>query len=90
MEKGYRIFIEKNAIKQLRKIDKNQQLLIYGFIKKNLEGTSAPRMFGKALKGNLGDYWRYRVGNYRLIAEINDEEIIIIIIGIGHRRDIYK
>jgi len=47
-------------------------------------------MFGKALKGNLGDYWRYRVGNYRLIAEINDEEIIIIIIGIGHRRDIYK
>ena len=90
MEKGYRVFIEKNAIRQLRKIDKNQQLLIYGFIKKNLEGTLAPRIFGRALKGNLGDYWRYRIGDYRLIAEINDEEIRIIIIGIGHRRDIYR
>ncbi len=86
----YKVIFEKNAVKQLKKIDVAQQKMIYGYIKKNLEGTSTPRMSGKALKGNLKEYWRYRVGDYRIIAEIDDCEIKIIIIEIGHRKDIYK
>ena len=86
----YKILFDKKADKQLRKIDKTQQRIIVNWIIKNLENTNDPRVFGKALKGNLKDYWRYRVGDYRIIAEINDAEVKILIIEIGHRKDIYK
>lgn len=86
----YQVFYEKKAIKSLSKIDKNQQKMIYAWIEKNLVGTDNPKKYGKALKGNLKEYWRYRVGNYRILADINNEEIKIIIINIGHRKDIYK
>lgn len=86
----YKILFEKNADKQLKKIDTTQQRIIVSWIAKNLENTNDPRIFGKSLKGNLKDYWRYRVGNYRIIAEINDDEVKILIIEVGHRKDIYK
>ena len=57
--------------------------------RKNLENTDDPKRFGRALKGNLKDYWRYRVGDYRIIGEINNNEIKILRINIGHRKDIY-
>ena len=86
----YKILFDRNADKQLKKIDKTQQRIIVNWITKNLENTNDPRVFGKALKGNLKDYWRYRIGDYRIIAEINDAEVKILIIEIGHRKDIYK
>lgn len=86
----YKIVYEKKAIKSLSKIDKAQQKLIISWIEKNLSNTDNPKVTGKALKGNLKDYWRYRVGNYRILADIKDEEIKIIIINIGHRKEIYK
>ena len=86
----YTIIFEKKADKQLEKIDKTQQRIIVNWIIKNLEDTDDPRRFGKVLKGNLRNYWRYRVGDYRIIAEINDKDIKIIIIEIGHRKEIYK
>ena len=86
----YKILFDRNADKQLKKIDKTQQRIIVNWITKNLENTNDPRVFGKTLKGNLKDYWRYRVGDYRIIAEINDDEVKILIIEIGHRKDIYK
>lgn len=86
----YKIIFDKNADKQLKKIDTTQQRIIVNWIAKNLENTHDPRIFGKSLKGNLMDYWRYRVGDYRIIAEINNDEVRILIIEIGHRKDIYK
>ncbi|WP_441294408.1 type II toxin-antitoxin system RelE family toxin [Clostridium sp. N3C] len=59
------------------------------WIAKNLENTTDPRVLGRSLKGKFKEYWRYRVGDYRIIAEINDE-VRILIIGIGHRGEIYK
>lgn len=86
----YRVYIEKNADKQLEKLDMTQQIIIVNWISKNLEGTNDPRVFGKSLKGNLKEYWRYRVGDYRIIADINDSQVKILIIDIGHRKSIYK
>ena len=86
----YKILFDRNADKQLKKIDKTQQRIMVNWITKNLENTNDSRVFGKALKGNLKDYWRYRIGDYRIIAEINDDEVKILIIEIGHRKDIYK
>jgi len=58
-------------------------------LKKNLEGFENPRLHGKGLTSNRLGEWRYRVGDYRLICEIKDEEIIILVLQIGHRRSIY-
>ena len=88
MDKGYRVVFEKNAIKQLSKIDKSQKVMLYSYIEKTLQGTENPRMLGSSLKGTLKSYWRYRIGDYRIIADINDSEIVIIVIEVGHRKEI--
>ena len=86
----YEVLYTKKAIKQLAKIDVNQKNIILAWIEKNLVGVDNPRIHGKALKGDLKDYWRYRVGDYRIIAEINNDEIQIVVIEIGHRKDVYE
>lgn len=71
-------------------MDRYQARLIISWVEKNLLNTDNPRRLGKALKGNYSEYWRYRIGNYRLIVDIQDEEILILILDIGHRKDIYQ
>ncbi|WP_338045057.1 type II toxin-antitoxin system RelE family toxin [Nosocomiicoccus ampullae] len=58
--------------------------------RKNLKDTENPRKHEKSLKGNLNEYWRYRIGKYRIITRIDDDKIIINIISVGHRSNIYK
>lgn len=86
----YKVVLTDKAIKILKKLDKNTAHMMLGWIRKNLEGCSDPRIHGKPLVGNHSGKWRYRVGDYRLLAEIVDDEIVIYIVNIGHRRDIYK
>ena len=86
----YKTTFTKRALKQLKKIDKPTAALITGWIRKNLEGCENPRAIGKALTANMAGQWRYRVGDYRIIAEIIDESVLILVINIGHRSDIYK
>lgn len=86
----YTIEYDEKVIKQLKKIDKHQREILLKWIKKNLENTKEPREKGKSLKGNLGEYWRYRVGQYRIITSIDDEKILITVISVGHRKDIYR
>ncbi len=64
--------------------------LIKNWIENNLINASDPRPHGKPLKGNLQGIWRYRVGDYRLFAEIKDDQFIIEMLEFGHRREIYK
>lgn len=85
----YHVKITEHALKQLRKMDKPTSALIIGWIRKNLENCSDPRAYGKSLKGDLKDQWRYRVGNYRILAGIEDEKVLILVVNIGHRRDVY-
>ncbi|MBQ9690853.1 MAG: type II toxin-antitoxin system RelE/ParE family toxin [Eggerthellaceae bacterium] len=86
---NYHVTYSKHAFKQLQKMDKFDARLITSWIRKNLEGCADPRIHGKALAGNLGDLWRYRVGNYRILATISDTQITIHIAEIGHRKNIY-
>lgn len=86
----YRAVFSKDALKQLKKLDKNVAALIVGWIRKNLENCSDPRSHGKGLTANRSGQWRYRVGDYRILANINDTEITILVISIGHRRDVYE
>ena len=85
----YKVRFTKQALKTLEKLDKPTAALILGWIKKNLENTINPFIHGKALLGDLKGSWRYRIGDYRLICHIVNEELIILVLRIGHRRDIY-
>lgn len=89
-ESGYRPRYSESAIRQLRKMDRQTALLITRWVRKNLDGIADPRRIGKPLKGGLNLYWRYRVGDYRILAEIVDSEFVIDIVKIGHRRDVYE
>ena len=87
---SYNVVFTEIAKKQLKKMDKHTVALILGWIRKNLEGCTNPRQHGKPLIANKSGQWRYRVGDYRLIARIEDEKIIILILNVGHRRDVYN
>ncbi|MBC6310074.1 type II toxin-antitoxin system RelE/ParE family toxin [Listeria sp. FSL L7-1582] len=89
MSDGYHVRFEKEAQEALKKMDRFQAKLLVSWIEKHLEGTTNPRVHGKSLVGNRVGQWRYRVGDYRLIAEIKDDEIVILILNIGYRRMVY-
>ena len=79
------------ARKQLRKLDKQTARRILDFLDERVAGALNPRDTGKALTGPLlGTFWRYRVGDYRIICEIQDGKLCVLVIEIGHRRDVYR
>ncbi|MCZ9892557.1 type II toxin-antitoxin system RelE/ParE family toxin [Brachyspira hyodysenteriae] len=84
-----KVSITRTAKKSLEKLDRNIQKRILDFLS-YLETLENPRVKGKSLKGELKEYWRYRVGDYRILSKIIDNELIILVIDIGHRKDIYN
>jgi len=85
---GYKVIYSDAASKQIEKLDKPLQKRVMGFVDK-IEASINPRFSGKALKGNDKE-WRYRVGDYRLICEIKDSELIIWMVRIGNRSKVYR
>ncbi|GGE37019.1 type II toxin-antitoxin system RelE family toxin [Streptococcus himalayensis] len=85
----YSIEYSKKAQKQIKKLDKQIQRLLFAWIDKHLEGTDNPRAHGKGLTGNHANEWRYRIGDYRFICDIQDDKMVILALEFGHRKDIY-
>ena len=85
----YKVILSEKARKAHKKLDKQTSSLIIGWIEKNLEGCENPRIHGKGLTSNRSGQWRYRIGDYRLICEIQDKKIIIYVLEVGHRKRIY-
>ncbi|MCH8542893.1 MAG: type II toxin-antitoxin system RelE/ParE family toxin [Alcanivorax sp.] len=87
---AWTIEFERKAAKQLRKLDTSTVRQIRDYLRSRVAEQANPRAFGKALKGaRLGDYWRYRVGDHRIICEIQDEKLVVLVLKVGHRRRIY-
>lgn len=83
--------LDEGAEKKLAKLDRQVTKRILSFLFERVAALENPRSIGEALQGgNLGAYWKYRVGDYRLICEIQDETITIVTLKIGHRREVYK
>ena len=80
-----------SAARQLRKLDPAIARRITAYLRERVASADDPRSLGAALKGDeLGQFWKYRVGDYRLIAEIHDQEIRILVLRLGHRREVYR
>ena len=86
----YTVEFTERALKDLKKLDRHTAALILGWIRKNLENCENPRQHGKGLTANKSGQWRYRVGDYRLLAEIEDSKVKILVLSIGHRREVYN
>ena len=76
------------AVKELKKIDKKAASTIIDYLN-DIAQQEDPPSKGKALKGDKRQFWRYRVGNYRILCSIEDEELVILATHLGHRKDVY-
>lgn len=85
----WKVEFDDRARKELRKLDKQTQDRILKWLRTNLATEEDSRRTGKSLKGRMKGLWRYRVGDYRIVSQIQDEQILILVIRIGHRRDVY-
>ena len=86
----FHVEFSESARRVIRKMDKFTQKMIINWVEKNLEGCEDPRLHGKPLSGDKSGQWRYRIGDYRIISLIEDDRLIILVLAVGHRRDIYN
>ena len=88
---AWKIEFTETALRQLDSLDKQVALRIAKFLQQRISPLKNPRSIGQALTGErFGEFWKYRVGDYRLIAKIEDNRLVIVIVELGHRREIYR
>jgi mRNA interferase RelE/StbE len=88
---AWTVEISESALRELDKLDPQQARRILKFLGDRVAGSEDPRTIGQALQGaRLDEFWKYRVGDYRLICKIVDERLIVIVLRVGHRREIYR
>jgi len=84
------ISFTKQAEKHFNKLDRSVQQRIADFLSNRLTPLDNPKQIGKALQGNLAEYWAYRVGNYRLLIVFENDQLVIVVAELAHRRHAYK
>ncbi len=86
----WQLRFSKRADKQLSKMDAGVRRIILAWLLKNVDGCDNPRTHGKGLTANMTGVWRYRVGDYRILCDIRDDDLVVLAIEVGHRRDVYR
>lgn len=86
----WQIEFTNTVAKQFSKLDKPVKERIVNFLENRLATMDNPKQTGKALQGTLSEYWAYRVGSYRILAKHQDAQLLILIVEIGHRKEVYK
>ncbi|MDH3997219.1 MAG: type II toxin-antitoxin system RelE/ParE family toxin [Desulfuromonadales bacterium] len=77
------------AEKQLRKLDRPIQKRLLDWLNERIEGCKNPRHFGEPLRGDKAGLWRYRIGDFRIICEIQENRFVVLALAVGHRREVY-
>ena len=87
----YSVELSESAVRELDKLDASQAKRILKFLQQPVAKLDDPRSIGEALHGpRLGEFWKYRVGDYRLICKIEDDRLIVLVLRVGHRKEIYR
>jgi len=81
---------DERALKELKKLGKQAQKEILAYLDERVAGREDPRRFGKALHADLAGLWRYRVGDYRILCQIRDGQLLVLVISVGHRKNVYE
>jgi mRNA interferase RelE/StbE len=88
---AYRVEFDPQALKDLKKLDRPVQQRLVGFLRTRVGVLDNPRDIGEALSGaTLGHYWKYRVGDWRIICDIQDDRIVVRVLRLGNRREVYR
>jgi len=88
---AYNVELSESAERELGKLDSPQAKRILKFLHQRVAKLDDPRSVGEALHGSrLGEFWKYRVGDYRLICKIEDDRLIVLVLRVGHRKEIYR
>lgn len=90
MTKKWQVAWDERALKELKKIDKQAQKDIIEYLKNRIATEESPRRFGKALVGNKASLWRYRIKDYRLICNIEDGNLVVLVLRASHRKNVYE
>lgn len=85
----WNVKFDDRAAKELRKLDRQAQQDILKYFRERIATDDDPRRFGKSLSGDKAGLWRYRVRDYRMICTIEDNNLIVLVLRVGHRRDVY-
>ena len=78
------------AARQLRDLGPSAAAAIKQFLEKRVRGSANPTTFGKALRGDLKGYWRYRVKDYRILCRIENHRVVVVVVAVGHRSSVYE
>ncbi|HVO81033.1 MAG TPA: type II toxin-antitoxin system RelE/ParE family toxin [Terriglobales bacterium] len=87
---AWTIEITRTAAKQIKRLDRVAQGSIIRFLRERVQPAENPRQWGKLLHGDRRGLWRYRVGDYRLICDIQNEKVTVLLLAVGHRKDVYR
>jgi mRNA interferase RelE/StbE len=87
---AWKVDLSPTALKQLGKLDKSVSRRVLNFLRQRVEKLDDPRQIGQKLQGTLSEFWKYRVGDYRLICSLEDDRLVVLVLRIGHRREVYK
>jgi mRNA interferase RelE/StbE len=86
----WRVEFDRNAARDLKKLGADAQRTILRYLRERIATADDPRRFGHALTGDLKGLWRYRVGDFRIVASIEDKNFIVLVVTVGHRREVYR
>ena len=85
----WQVEYDDHAIKQMKKLDRQAQADIFRYMRERIATDADPRRFGKALHSDLKGLWRYRVYDYRILCRIEDGRLVVLVVNVDHRRDVY-
>lgn len=86
----WRVAFDSDAARDLRKLGNPAQRAILKFLRDRIATNEDRRRFGKPLVGDLEGLWRYRIGDHRIVASIEDERLLVLVVTVGHRREVYR
>lgn len=86
----WRIEFTRTAEKPIVKLDRTSQARIVSYLRQRIHSAENPRQFGRAVQGDKQRLWRYRVGDYRIICDIQDVDACVLVLAVAHRREIYR
>jgi mRNA interferase RelE/StbE len=90
MSRVWRVEFDRDAARDLRKLGSEAERLILRYLRTRIATASNPRRFGKPLTADLKGLWRYRIGDYRIVARIEDGRFVVLVVTVGHRSEVYR
>jgi mRNA interferase RelE/StbE len=86
----WRVEFDRAAARELRKLGIEAERRVLAYLRTRIAGSGDPRRLGQPLTGDRQGFWRYRVGDYRIVAAIEDDRFIVLVVTVGHRREVYR